>query len=81
MLGGVTRHMLPHLPGVPHLHVNRPQVRKKKKENFCLVFTSAVKVTLHAVHHTIRNDNFKHNTSLQRWNNVATIQNNVATVL
>ena len=24
MLGGVTRHMLPHLPGVPHLHVNRP---------------------------------------------------------
>ena len=24
MLGGVTLHMLPHLPGVPHLHVNRP---------------------------------------------------------
>ena len=24
MLGGVTCHMLPHLPGVPHLHVNRP---------------------------------------------------------
>ena len=24
MLVGVTRHMLPHLPGVPHLHVNRP---------------------------------------------------------
>ena len=24
MLGGVTRHMLPHLPGVPHVHVNRP---------------------------------------------------------
>ena len=23
MLGGATRHMLPHLPGVPHLHVNR----------------------------------------------------------
>ena len=22
-LGGVTRHMLPHLPGVPYLHVNR----------------------------------------------------------
>ena len=21
MLGGMTRHMLPHLPGVPHLHV------------------------------------------------------------
>ena len=24
MLGEVTRHMLPHLPGIPHLHVNRP---------------------------------------------------------
>ena len=24
MIGGVTRHMLPHLSGVPHLHVNRP---------------------------------------------------------
>ena len=24
MLGGVTRHMLPHLSGVPHFHVNRP---------------------------------------------------------
>ena len=26
MIGGVTRHMLPHLSGVPHLHVNRPLV-------------------------------------------------------
>ena len=24
MVGGVTRHMLPHLSGIPHLHVNRP---------------------------------------------------------
>ena len=24
MIGGVTRQMLPHLPVVPHLHVNRP---------------------------------------------------------
>ena len=24
MIGGVPRHMLPHLSGVPHLHVNRP---------------------------------------------------------
>ena len=23
MLGGVTRHMLPHLTGVPHLHVKK----------------------------------------------------------
>ena len=27
MLGGVSNHMLPHLPGVPHLHVNRPLVK------------------------------------------------------
>ena len=26
MLGGVTWHILPHLPGVAHLHVNRPLV-------------------------------------------------------
>ena len=26
MIGGVTRRMLPHLSGVPHLHVNRPLV-------------------------------------------------------
>ena len=24
MIGGLTRHMLPNLPGVPHLHINRP---------------------------------------------------------
>ena len=28
MIGGVTRHMLPHLFGVPHLHVNRPKSLK-----------------------------------------------------
>ena len=27
MIGGVTRHSLPHLPGVLHLHVNRPLVK------------------------------------------------------
>ena len=26
MTGGVTCHMLPHLPGVTHLHVNRPLI-------------------------------------------------------
>ena len=37
MIGGVTRHMLPHLPGVPNLHENRPyyfistiSIRKQK---------------------------------------------------
>ena len=33
MLGGVTRHMLPHLPGVPHLHVNRPLDKKNFLQN------------------------------------------------
>ena len=27
MIGGVTRHILPHLSGAPHLHVNRPYLR------------------------------------------------------
>ena len=26
MIGGVTRHMLPYLSGVLHLHINRPYV-------------------------------------------------------
>ena len=30
MLAGVTRHILPHLSGVPHLHVNRPLVNRAK---------------------------------------------------
>ena len=29
MIGGVIRRGLPHLPGVSHLHVNRPQIFKK----------------------------------------------------
>ena len=28
MIGGVTRCILPHLSGVPHLHVNRPLVER-----------------------------------------------------
>ena len=31
MIGGVTRHMLPHLSGVPHLHVNRSLARAKSE--------------------------------------------------
>ena len=31
MIGGVTHHMLPHLPGVPHLHVNCPLNDTPKK--------------------------------------------------
>ena len=37
-----------------------------------------VKVMLHG---TIRNDDFQGNTTLQCWNNVVTIRNNVATML
>ena len=38
----------------------------------------AIKVILRG---TIRNDNFLRNTTLQYWNNVATIRNNVATMM
>ena len=30
MLGGVTRPVLPHLPGVPHLHANRPLISQSQ---------------------------------------------------
>ena len=33
MLDGVTRPMLPHLPGVPHLHVNRLLIFSNKDES------------------------------------------------
>ena len=33
------------------------------------------------LHKTISNDDFQRNTALQCWNNVATIRNNVATML
>ena len=33
MIGGVTRQMLPHLSGVPHLHVNRPLVLSLQTNN------------------------------------------------
>ena len=38
----------------------------------------ALKVILRG---TIRNDNFLRNTTLQYWNNVATIRNNVTTMM
>ena len=31
MIGRVTRHMLPHLSGVPQLHVNRPLARAESE--------------------------------------------------
>ena len=34
MIGGVTRHMLPHLPGVPHIHVNRPLEKARWRPRF-----------------------------------------------
>ena len=35
MIGGVTRTMLPHLSGFPHLHVNRPLEAVFKVGQFC----------------------------------------------
>ena len=69
---------LPKLASFLELILKTMVSAEKEKENCCLVFTSSVKVLLHE---TIRNDDFKRNTSLQCWNNVAIIQNNVATVL
>ena len=36
MIGGVTRHILPHVPGVPHLHVNRPLNARLILSNFLI---------------------------------------------
>ena len=33
MITGVSRHMIPHLPGVTHLHVNRPLVGTSGSDN------------------------------------------------
>ena len=43
-----------------------------------LFYQRSVKVMLHG---TIRKDDFKRNTALQRWSNVVTIRDNVATML
>ena len=34
MISGVTRHMLPHLSELPHLHVNRPLASLWKRDGF-----------------------------------------------
>ena len=36
MMGGMTPHMLPHLPGVPHLHINRPKIYILSYLLFCI---------------------------------------------
>ena len=40
MTGVVTRHILPHLPGVPHLHVNRPSAQFTRL--YRIVFASSI---------------------------------------
>ena len=45
---------------------------------FGRLFLQLFKVMLHG---TIRNDGFQRNAALQRWNNVVTIRDNVATLL
>ena len=39
MVGGMTHHMLPDLPGVPHVYVNGPLIRTLSKAPLCPVFT------------------------------------------
>ena len=55
MIGGVTRRMLAHLSGVPHLNVNRPQTRhfyEKTLFNFSTVtVTSSSERNLTITHH------------------------------
>ena len=41
MIGRVTRHILPHLLGVPHLHVNRP-LQRYRSTVFVTRFTLAL---------------------------------------
>ena len=48
------------------------------KEKIGVGHSGDVRVMLHE---TIRNDDFERNTAYQCWNNVATIRNNVATML
>ena len=43
MIGGVTRHMLTHLSGVPHLQVNRPLILVKGSKSFCVNPSCALK--------------------------------------
>ena len=39
MIGGVTRHMLLHLSGVPHLNVYRPLVQNNRVNFMSLLFS------------------------------------------
>ena len=42
MIGGVTRHMLPHLPGVLHLHVNGRWSQSEHDPQKSMVFMTRV---------------------------------------
>ena len=68
--------------GIRRFHVVVVQWTSKKCTRkawcTCRAVVLLIKVMLHG---TIRNDDFKHNTTLQCWNNVVTIWNNVATML
>ena len=59
---------------------DRPDWRKKSPLSKTKTDTSGQDLQV-MLHETIRNDDFKRNTALQRWNNVGTIRNNVATIL
>ena len=62
MLGGVTRHMLPHLPEVPHLHVNRPLVWLLVQDLSDLIVVLEqhnVLCELHCMFHQLQSEVFK----------------------
>ena len=45
MMGGAIRHMLPHLSGVPHLHVNRPLSRAKSEASVYILIIKTINLT------------------------------------
>ena len=68
------------LPETSKLHVLWRKCRSRVPVTFFSLFSlpSPVKVMLHG---RIHNDDFWRNTTLQYWNNVAAIRNNVATMM
>ena len=71
MIGGVTRPMLPHLPGVPHLHVNRLLfINGFSHYGSCFALSVALKQTLGARLATQKrecNPIFRHGQEMGSW--------------
>ena len=56
-------------------------ITRAKVNGFLLNFRPGCYLLKVMLHETIRNDDFEHNITRQCWNSVATIRNNVATIL